>query len=141
MESDLEDFQRRIPSRNELGKYINHMKDLMGRQHAYIATVAVRLYKSQQIEYESLTKHITDAFHVCHRVLTGAFQSLQDSMRQIRRDARIAVSKLDNDSAGWLQKHIEYSNDMDVLKMQMREMGLQIKMLKLSRYASCPPQR
>ncbi len=58
MERDLEDFQRRIPSRHELGKYINLMKVLMGRQHAYIATVALHLQKSKQIEYEALTKYI-----------------------------------------------------------------------------------
>ena len=37
MERDMEEFQRRVPSRNELGKYINHMKELVGKQHAYIA--------------------------------------------------------------------------------------------------------
>ncbi len=92
MEMDLEEFQSRVPSRNELGKYINHMKDLMGKQHTCIAKVAAHLQKSQQIAYESLTKHTTDAFQVCNRVLTGAFQSLPDSMRQIRRDVPIAVT-------------------------------------------------
>ncbi len=50
MERDMEDFQRRVPSRNELGKYINHMKELVGKQHAYIAQVAVHLQNSQQIK-------------------------------------------------------------------------------------------
>ena len=102
MERNMEDFQRRVPSRNELGKYINHMKELVCKQHAYIAQVAVHLQKSQQIEYESLTKQITGAFRVCNRVLTGAFQSLQDSMRQLRREVRIAVNKFDSDGAGLL---------------------------------------
>ncbi len=66
-------FQHRAPSGNELGKYINHMKELVGKQHAYIAQVAVHVQTSQQIEYEPLTKHITGAFDVCNRVLTRAF--------------------------------------------------------------------
>ena len=54
---------------------------MLQQQHEYIAQVAMHLQVGQRIEHEALARHINKAFTAYNEVLTGAFQSMQDSAR------------------------------------------------------------
>ncbi len=85
------------PSKADLGKYLQHLRQMMQQQHEYIAQVAVHMQLGQRIEFDALTKHITKAFKVCNKVLAGALKSLQASSRGVKRDGRIMMQTLDDD--------------------------------------------
>ena len=58
----LHDFNNAVPSKADLGKYLQHMRQMLQQQHEYIAQVAMHLQVGQRVEYETLAGHINKAF-------------------------------------------------------------------------------
>ncbi len=57
----LQDFNHAPPSKADLGKYLQHMRQMLQQQHEYIAQVAMHLQVGQRIENEALARHINKA--------------------------------------------------------------------------------
>ncbi len=98
------------------------MKRMMMQQHEYTAKVAMHLQQSQRIEYDALTKHIIAAFAVCNRVLAGAMTSLQDSVRGLKRDARLPIQKLEEDMQHMQNQLQDIAQANSALRSQLRDL-------------------
>ncbi len=57
----LHEFNHAVPSKVELGKYLQHMRQMLQQQHGFKAQVAMHLQVGQHIEYEALIRHINKA--------------------------------------------------------------------------------
>ncbi len=139
----LLDFNQATPSKTDLGKYLHHMRQMLQQQHEYIAQVAMHLQAGQRIEYEALARHINKAFTAYNKVLTGAFQSLQDDSRVTKREVKVMLHKMEEDMRHMRHELDKQTSQHEDLRAKLIELELMMKWYNLkekqeNRHASQP---
>ncbi len=123
----LQDFNQALPNKADLGKYLQHMRQMLQQQHEYIAQVAMHLQVGQRIEYEALTRRINKAFAAYNEVLKGVFSLCKTVPGAEKKEVKLMLHGMEADMRQLRQELEKQMAHQEDLRVKLLEFELLMK--------------